>query len=190
MDNNETKQELMNIMEVVDNIKEQIGDGNYLQLCNSLKRISDMKCKDLDSIPMHTELYQVLDEAVDDVEPDGLYTCRIYFTEPRVVLIHDDDCGVRCRRHKPIIMAYSHVVNNVHLTGIELEDVLMDLRDEGQHRVLTPNFRVSWTLYRRLHLHLRLLDQPQDLPKAKISDKSFIITKIEYRLVGNDDDDY
>ena len=36
MDNNEAKQELMNMMELVDTIKEQIGDGNYLRLCNAV----------------------------------------------------------------------------------------------------------------------------------------------------------
>ena len=189
MDNSVIGQALISMMNTIDTIKEQIGDGNYLQLCNNLKRISDIKCRELESVPLHDELYRVLDEALDDVELDRLYDCRVYFTETRVFSIHDDDCGVSCRRHKRIIMAYSHIVNNVYLTGRELEDVLLDLRDEGQHRVLMPNFRVSCTLYRRLHLHLRLLQEPKDLPKAKIGDKCFIVTKIEYILVGNDNDD-
>lgn len=184
MSNNETKQELMNMMELIDTIKDQIGDGKYLQLCNSLKKVSDKQGQSTDvDAEEEVELWG------DDIDINAKYHCVIEFLEPRIIVNHNDSCTNRCRLHKPHIRSIHHGCSGVFLSGCEVLNVLFDLQNLGHHNTIDNRYTSrSIRLHLALELFLRARHEPMDDTKFKISFKSFTVLNIKYRRVHPDTD--
>ncbi|MFO0089421.1 MAG: hypothetical protein ACK518_01165 [bacterium] len=171
MDTNETKQELMNMMELIDTIKDKIGDGNYLQLCNSLKKVSD---KQVQSTNPHDEEVVVWG---NDLDINAKYDCVVEFLEPRLIL--NDSCT------KAYIRMISHGCGGIILTGADVSNILFDLQSLGHHNTIDDDYTgLSIQLHLELESYLLSRNESTDITKSKMF-KSYTVLYISYRKVDS-----
>lgn len=173
MDTNETRQELMDMMELIDTIKDKIGDGNYLQLCNSLKKVSDKQLQSNDT-------YDIDEDGPVwgyDLEINAKYECEVEFLEPKLVLDHNDS---RAKHH---IRLVHHGCDGIILTGAEVSNIVWDLQNIAHHNTMDDRYTgLSVRLHIELELYLFSINEPIDVTESKIF-KSYTILNILYRKI-------
>lgn len=179
MNTNETKQELMNMMELIDGIKDKIGDGNYLQLCNSLKKVSDKQ----------TQTNDIDEEEVlvwgNDIDINAKYDCVVEFLEPRIIQEHNDTCTSECQVHKPYIRNIHHAYSGIILTGADVSNILFDLQTLGHHNTIDDE---CTGLSIRLHIELKLILLSENPPSKIKFSETYTILSISYRKIQEQTD--
>lgn len=147
---------LMKLMQIIDDNKETLKDGTYLDACNLLKDIKNDKDKDFEGI---------------GISEERLYRVLIFGFEPLVVVNHTETCTPRCRKHKPSIVL-NPITINTYMAGEDIREAEVDIKYQGFY-----DSSKSTSLHDLLNAIPR-----NDAPHAKIKEKSYVITNIQ--IVG------
>lgn len=159
-----TNNNLLKAMDIIDEHKDKLGDGDYLSLCNLLKKVSDES----------TSLFQNNNVDIPNL---GLFIpCRLTFIEPRVVLPHNENCGPRCRIHKSGIMNFKHILPTALHTSL-LTEMQEMINQNGVCDITELNNEYAVFLHRACIDSINI-EENRDAQHAKINYKSILITKI------------
>lgn len=171
---------LMKLMELIDEHKETLGDGDYLNACNLLKDINSDQNNIAPRDPINEAIRTLGTEPIRggvrglNYLPNGFlsfdqFRVSIAGFEPIVDINHNEDCTPRCRRHKPNIK-HEFRVMEISMFAEDIRRADLNLRVKGAWDSSTATYYVKEQLEERSN---------PDAPHARIKGKSFIITDIQ-----------
>lgn len=126
---NETTTELLKVIDIIDGVKETLGDGKYLNICNSLKKISEYR-ETKPSQLIRFSLVELDIIRLTNIQDYALYSCLVFFTASKMITQHTPECKSECCLHKPIpTLEHRHI--SIEMYGEDLFEIESEISTSG-----------------------------------------------------------